>query len=317
MGELAEAFRAALLKADYDVLPMAVCNRKPLATTKDLPEPARAEIVDLHRALGGVAGYLDFASGKWDFATADGLFIEFDEQLHFNRYRGTTDRLTWSRGIPWATAYGQYCATHDDQCLKAGSYGGKWTSPSTEKMFGKADPPGVLGKNGSPRWKQRALYDAVKDACAVHRRGISLARVSLHDEIGGLGVHQALKPGGSGLDPVALRDFVAHAPSRDPSDGEFRGREGCHGLQEALPRLGPFLGEQVQDDDVPPDSFDALGGRPERVPSTVKLKRVRDVRERWFGGRRRTKPGRRRARTASPAGRPSPRGSPSRPRRPG
>lgn len=76
-------------------------------------------------------------------------------------------------------------------------------------MFGEAAPPRVFEKSGSPRWKQRALYDAVKDAYAVHERGISLARVSLHDEIGGLGVHQALKPRGSGLDPVALRDFLA------------------------------------------------------------------------------------------------------------
>lgn len=181
---------------------------KGVASTSGLPESVRAEMVDLYRALGGTAGYLDFTSGKWDFATADGLFIEFDEQLHFNRYRQVADRLTWSRRLPWSTAYLHYSSAHEDQCLKAGSYGGKWTSPSTEGMFGQAAPPGVLEGNGSPRWKQRALYDAVKDAFALHGREISLVRVSLHDEIGGLGVHQALKPRGSGLDPVALRDFL-------------------------------------------------------------------------------------------------------------
>jgi hypothetical protein len=209
MGKLAVAFKLELVKAGYDVLPKADCNRLTPASTSVLPESVRAEMVDLHRAFGGVAGYSDFMSGKWDFATADGLFIEFDEQLHFNRYRELTDRLTWSRRIPWSTAYLHYSSAHEDQCLIAGSYGKKWTSPSTEKMFGAADPPRVFEMNGSPRWKQRALYDAVKDAYSLHEVGISLARVSLHDEIGGQGVHQALMPRGNGLNPVALRDFLA------------------------------------------------------------------------------------------------------------
>jgi hypothetical protein len=209
MGQLADAFRSELVKAGYDVLPKDVTNQMDLATTKGLPEHARTEIIDLHRSLGGTGGYLDFTSGKWDFATADGLFIEFDEKLHFNRYRSLTDRLTWSRGIPWSPAYFHYSSAHEVACLKAGGYGGKWTSPSSEKMFGVADPPRVFGQNGSPRWKHRALYDAVKDTCAVHKQGISLARVSIHDEIGGRGVHQALGRRGGGLNSVALRGFVA------------------------------------------------------------------------------------------------------------
>lgn len=135
---LAEAFKRELVKAGYHVMPKTDCNRIALASTRGLPGPVRAELVDLHSALGGMAGYSDFTSGKWDFATADGLLIEFDEQLHFNRYREVTDRLTWSRRIPWSTAYLHYSSAHEDQCLKAGSYGKKWTSPSTEKMFGKA-----------------------------------------------------------------------------------------------------------------------------------------------------------------------------------
>ncbi|WP_422758930.1 DUF7255 family protein [Paenarthrobacter sp. C1] len=209
MGELAEAFRSELVKAGYDLLPKDATNRKDLATTKELPASVRAEIADLHRALGGAAGYLDFTSGKWDFATADGLFIEFDEQLHFNRYRGTTDRLPWAEGIPWAADYLHYSSVHEDQCLIAGGYGGKWTNPSTEKMFGVADPPRVFDRNGSPRWKQRALYDAVKDAYAAHRPEISLARVSIHDEIGGRGVLKALGRRGEGLDAATLREFLA------------------------------------------------------------------------------------------------------------
>ncbi|QOT19361.1 hypothetical protein [Paenarthrobacter sp. YJN-5] len=209
MGELAEAFRSELVKAGYDVLSKQATNRKVLATTRGLPGHARDEIVSLHRALGGTMGYLDFTSGKWDFATADGLLIEFDEQLHFNRYRKLTDRLSWSKSLPWAGDYLNYSSLHENQCLKAGGYGGKWTSPSTEKMFGAGDPPRVFDRNGSPRWKQRALYDAVKDAYAIHGQEITMARVSIHDEIGSRGVLKALGRGGNGLEATALREFLA------------------------------------------------------------------------------------------------------------
>lgn len=33
------------------------------------------------------------------------------------------------------------------------------------------------------RWKQRALYDAIKDAYALYSPKVSLARVSIHDQI--------------------------------------------------------------------------------------------------------------------------------------
>lgn len=139
-----------LVRAGYEVLPKVECNLMALASTSGLPESVHAAMVDLDRALGGRAGYTNFTSGKWDFATADGLFIEFDEQLHFNRYRQLSDRLTWFRGVPWSTAYLHYSSAHEDQCLKAGSYGRKWTSPSTEKMFGQAAPPGVRRETGHP-----------------------------------------------------------------------------------------------------------------------------------------------------------------------
>ncbi|MDR7081083.1 hypothetical protein J2X01_000352 [Arthrobacter ginsengisoli] len=208
MGKLVEAFKAELVRAGFVVLPDDVRNKKFLASTVGLPENVRDGIVDHYRGLGGAAAYTNFTSGKWDIATGDGLLIEFDEQLHFNRYRHRTLASPWSAEIPWTVAYLHYSSIHEDECVKAGSYGQKWTSPSTEKMFGPADPPRTFDPNGSPRWKQRALYDAVKDAYAVHTPGISMTRVSLYDHIGGAGIHQALKPSGARLDPAALREFV-------------------------------------------------------------------------------------------------------------
>ena len=212
MGQLAELFEVELVKAGFGLLPRAGRLSLGSASTYGLPAGVRSAIIDLHRGLGGVSDYSNFTSGKWDIATADRLFIEFDEQLHFNRYRQRTGQLPWTSVLPWTPAYARFNADHEDACLKAGSYGGKWTSPSTEKMFGAGDPPGILGEYGSPRWKQRALYDAVKDAYALHTPGIALARVSLHDQIGGANVHQALK--GAGLDPNALHEFVAARSTR-------------------------------------------------------------------------------------------------------
>ena len=36
---------------------------------------------------------------------------------------------------------------------------------------------------GAPRWKQRALYDAIKDMFPVTASGVSLSRVATHDRI--------------------------------------------------------------------------------------------------------------------------------------
>lgn len=208
MGRLVEAFKTELVRAKYVVLHGGAFNGPRPATTNGLPSSVREEFLDLFRALGGTVDWGDFKSGQWDMVTADGLLIEFDEQLHFNRYRLITDDVTWSEEIPWSKEYLHYSSAHEDWCWKDGRRGKTWTSPATEKMFGEADPPGVFELHGSPRWKQRALYDAVKDAYAVHTPGISMARVSLYDQIGGTDVHRLLKRGVS-LDPAALRDFVA------------------------------------------------------------------------------------------------------------
>jgi hypothetical protein len=92
-------------------------------------------------------------------------------------------------------------------CLKDGKSGGRWASPSSDAMFGGSDAPGVFGDRGSSRWKQRALYDAVRDAYAWSTPGANLARISIHDEIGGLSVNWATSHGLL-LDPLELREFI-------------------------------------------------------------------------------------------------------------
>lgn len=208
MGKLAEAFKAALEQAGYEFLSKDDLRNVGLASTREMPAGVQTEFQVLFRVLGGIADWGHFRAGQWDMVTTGGLCIEFDEQLHFNRYRRLTDELSWSKHLPWAGEYLHYSAAHEDWCWKDGRRGKTWTSPATEKMFGEADPPGVFGARGSPRWKQRALYDAVKDAYSFHTEGVSMARASLHDQIGETLVHRLLKEEGN-LDPEALRTFIA------------------------------------------------------------------------------------------------------------
>jgi hypothetical protein len=145
---------------------------------------AGERVRDLYRALGGSAEeFVVFRPGVWDIVLADGLIVELDEEQHFNRYRRATLEPAWADLLPWADAYRRYCDHHETAALKKASRGGYWASPSTERMFGPADAPGVFGPVGSPRWKQRALYDAMRDALAA-TGGVRLSRVATWDDVG-------------------------------------------------------------------------------------------------------------------------------------
>jgi hypothetical protein len=75
----------------------------------------------------------------------------------------------------------------EDECVRAGSWGKRWTNEACERMFGPAAPAaGLEAPGGAPRWKQRALYDAVKDAVASVPGGPRVVRLAVHDEIGSL-----------------------------------------------------------------------------------------------------------------------------------
>lgn len=58
-----------------------------------------------HRARSWVGDDAAFTAGAWDVVTADGLFIEFDEELPCGHYRGRTLRVPWTGRIPWSGAY--------------------------------------------------------------------------------------------------------------------------------------------------------------------------------------------------------------------
>lgn len=165
-------------------------------------------VIELYRALGGcLQEPYPFRPGAWDLAFEDGLVVELDEELHFNRYRQLTLLADWTSPLPWRREFIGYCIGQEARCIAAGRWGKRWTNASSEVMFGAGDPPGQLGAGGAPRWKQRALYDAIKDALALSDKSVRLARVAIYDEINGIEVGAALEDRAS-IDPRALRDLV-------------------------------------------------------------------------------------------------------------
>jgi hypothetical protein len=123
--------------------------------------------------------------GPWDLSF-DGILIELDEELHFNRYRATALEHCAASPLPWAESYLEACGQHEADCLRAGRWGQRWGNKSSVRMFGDAAEPGHLdAPGGAPRWKQRAIYDAMKDAVAASTADVRVARLSVWDEVSG------------------------------------------------------------------------------------------------------------------------------------
>ncbi|AWG71869.1 hypothetical protein I3U86_23715 [Mycobacteroides abscessus subsp. massiliense] len=135
------------------------------------------------------------------------LVIELDEEQHFNRYRALTLDTPFAAKLPWRDTYLTQCASFEMTCRKKASNWRYWTNPSSEKSFGPSGPPGKLDEAGSPRWKQRAIYDAMRDATALSGT-IRLARLSRWDEIDGIPLWQALE-GSTPIDSASLLSLIA------------------------------------------------------------------------------------------------------------
>jgi len=138
----------------------------------------QTEVLRTYRALGGQLEAPQLRPGAWDLAFTEGVVVELDEELHFNRFRLET--LSAGESRPWDHRYRQYCTDFENECLKAGMWGSRWTTSSAERLMGAGDPAGELGEHGAPRWKQRALYDSIKDLAA----DVRLCRLSVYDSLG-------------------------------------------------------------------------------------------------------------------------------------
>ena len=177
---------------------------RPAPRIEALPSELADAVMAVYKALGGRPDVpLRLRPGAWDLAFEDGLVVELDEELHFNRYRALTLEADWCSTLPWRDDYLTFCRAREPSCLAAGKWGKRWTSPPCEAMFGAADSPGILWPSGAPRWKQRALYDVIKDAFALSGTSVRLVRLATYDYVDGVEVGAALQ-GHAALDLRAL-----------------------------------------------------------------------------------------------------------------
>jgi hypothetical protein len=200
-GARAKALQSLMMHAGFRVAAVA----PPAPRLHDLPQTARDHVADLFEIFGGTGPVPTLRPGAWDLAF-DGVVVELDEELHFNRYRGQTLQPPWATQLPWHGSYLELCRVREQECLAAGKWGKRWTNPSCASMFGAPSAPGVLIGPGSPRWKQRALYDAVKDVAALQSPTLQLCRVSVYDRIGPTELGAAL--GGASIDVRHLSEFI-------------------------------------------------------------------------------------------------------------
>lgn len=141
------------------------------------------EVTRTYRRLGGILQNPPLSFGKWDICL-DGFIVELDEEQHFNRYRASTlDSYIYHMEDGFDIfAYQKYCHEFERECLRKSSWGKYWTSPSTEKQFGSPGPKGNLVGDGSPRWRQRAFYDYLRDLFATIYN-IPLIRISIYEKL--------------------------------------------------------------------------------------------------------------------------------------
>lgn len=181
-------------------------DKPPRPKLAAMSSEAQEQVAELYRALGGIHPDPSLTTGPWDSAYAGNLVVELDESAHFNRYRAITLEPEWAQHLPWRAAYATYTVEFDDTCRKGRSYGGYWTNDSAERQFGSPGSNGQLDGAGSPRWKQRALYDAMRDIAALHGE-VRLVRLSVYDDLGGVPLGHALS-GKAALNTDVLRALI-------------------------------------------------------------------------------------------------------------
>lgn len=191
MGQRQDNLSWLLANAGYPVERTGrPCLRQQDIETTDLG----SEIQRVYKQLGGVLNSFPVNVGRWDLRVG-AVAIELDEERHFNRYRLTTLKSSVYSNLPEfpLPSYRSYCVRREAQCLAAAKHGGYWSNASCIRQFGPKSSEGDLTPPGSPRWKQRAFYDFMKDLLPTIC-GTTLARVSIWDDVpvNGVNVNQVL-----------------------------------------------------------------------------------------------------------------------------
>ncbi|MHA7678587.1 DUF7255 family protein [Cupriavidus sp. PET2-C1] len=110
----------------------AVEHKKlPFPRLQDVARTGYEDLINsVYKSLGGVLMSAELNLRSWDLEF-EGIAVELDEHLHFNRYRAITLGATAYANLPVfpLDAYRRYCAEFENDCLRVGAYGGKWSQP--------------------------------------------------------------------------------------------------------------------------------------------------------------------------------------------
>ncbi|MCR2824433.1 DUF7255 family protein [Microbacterium sp. zg.Y909] len=224
-----------------------------------------------YKHIGGVLDMPTLRPRGWDIPTTNGLIVELDEEQHFNRYRAATLNMGWAADLPWRNDYLAHCSEFERVALKSHSGGGFWTTDGAVAQFGPADPTRTLEQAGSPRWKQRAVYDAMRDAAAA-AGSVTLARLSVHDRVGAARLGDALL-GRAPLDLTALHALIisrtsgADRADRRSDVGRSEAQDGS--VLPPTPTSGIGPGKQGAETYEPSELARMLGYHDESRPGLV------------------------------------------------
>jgi hypothetical protein len=185
VGQDVDGLCAILRAAGHEVITKGIVAAP--ARLDALSDSAAAVVLAVYYTLGGRLESPALRPGAWDL-TADGILVELDEQLHFNRYRATTLEASSYARLPRfpLEAYRAFSVAKEQECVRLGCGQGRWMNASTEAHFGPSGPRGELSGNGSSRWKQRALYDLMKDLTQLDPDAPRLARIAIWDPLPGV-----------------------------------------------------------------------------------------------------------------------------------
>lgn len=129
--------------------------------------------------LGGNGSLPLLEKLKFDFKIGRN-FIQWDEELQFNRYRliSLKSELYSEFNFSFSEAYKRLCRSYEKEALKAGFQTRIWNGPPVAKhVFGEASEPGDFTGNGATGWKLLAYNDAQIDLqTRIH--GYKLIRLS-------------------------------------------------------------------------------------------------------------------------------------------
>lgn len=139
---------------------------------------------DLLVELGGVGSLPLFEKLTFDFKLGRHLIV-WDEELHFNRYRGITLRsaLYEEFQFPFVEGHKRLCRTFEKEALKVGMPIKIWEGPPIAKrIFGESSEPGDFHGQGAAGWKLLA-YNSMQIDLQTLIHGYKLIRLSPYETI--------------------------------------------------------------------------------------------------------------------------------------